>query len=101
MNDPWAFGWTQLLAIAGLLLTVTIAIAGFRTFGRWKREQIEERRIDVAIDALALAYEAILVFDSMRARGVNEGEFADMEPAPRGNIVLEARRRAQGDLMRF
>jgi len=43
------FGWNQLLTVIGLIVTTIIAIGGFRTFGRWKREKIEERRIDVAL----------------------------------------------------
>jgi hypothetical protein len=57
-NDPCAFGWTQLLTLAGLLLTISIALGTYRTFNRWKREKIEERRLDVALDALSIAYEA-------------------------------------------
>jgi hypothetical protein len=56
MEKPWTFGWTQLLTIIGFCITIGIAIGGFRTFGRWKREKIEEKRIDVAIEALALTY---------------------------------------------
>lgn len=78
MNDPWAFGWTQLLTISGLLITTAIAIAGFRTFGRWRKEKIEEKRIDVAIDALALAHESKWVFDSIRADLAHEYEWKDM-----------------------
>ena len=28
MNDPWTFGWTQLLMIAGLALTGVVSILG-------------------------------------------------------------------------
>jgi hypothetical protein len=45
-----------------------LAIVGLRTFGKWKREKIEEKRIDVAIEALAIAYEAQLVFERIRSR---------------------------------
>jgi len=55
MDNPWAFGWTQLLTLTGFGITIGIAVGGFRTFGRWKREKLEERRIEVAIDALASA----------------------------------------------
>jgi hypothetical protein len=58
MADPWTFGWTQLLTIIGFIITISIAVGGFRTFNRWKREKIEEKRIDIAIEALALVYEA-------------------------------------------
>lgn len=31
MNDPWAFGWTQLLTLIGFVITIGIAVDGFRT----------------------------------------------------------------------
>ena len=78
MNDPWAFGWTQLLTIAGMVLTAIIAIAGFRTFGRWRREQIEEKRIELALEALSLAYESKAVFGHIRSRVMYKGEGDDV-----------------------
>jgi hypothetical protein len=78
MSDPWAFGWTQLLTIIGFGITVAIALGGFRTFGRWKREKIEERRIEVALDALALAYEAKFEFGRIRSRHVQDYEWEDI-----------------------
>jgi hypothetical protein len=54
MGDAWVFGTNQLLTVLGLLLTLGIALASFRTFGRWKKEKLEEKRIDIAIQALAL-----------------------------------------------
>jgi hypothetical protein len=59
--------WTQVLTIAGFLITIGIASAGFRTFERWRREKIEEKRIDTAIEALALVYESKFVFDNIRS----------------------------------
>ena len=56
----------SIVALLGLGLTAVIAIAGFKSFGRWKREKIEERRIEVALDALAIAYEARFRFESIR-----------------------------------
>jgi hypothetical protein len=82
MNDPWAFGWTQLLTIVGMLITVTIAVGGFRTFGRWKKEKIEEKRIEVAIDALALMYESKFIFDNIRSGFSFHGEWDDMPRNP-------------------
>jgi hypothetical protein len=35
----------------GLITTIIIAIAGFRTFGKWRREKLEEKRIEVATTA--------------------------------------------------
>lgn len=66
MNDPWAFGWTQLLTLVGFGITVAIAVSGFKTFNRWKKEKLEEKRIDTAIDALALVYESKFIFDHIR-----------------------------------
>jgi hypothetical protein len=48
-----------------------------RSFEKFKREKIEERRIDVAIDALTLAYEARFVFDAIRSRLIREHEWAN------------------------
>lgn len=78
MNDPWAFGWTQLLTIIGMVITVTIAIAGFRSFGRWRREQIEARKIELSLEALSLAYESKAVFGHIRTRVFYKGEGADV-----------------------
>ncbi len=78
-SDPWAFGFNQLLTVIGLLITVGIATAGFRSFEKWKREKIEERRIDIAFDALVLAYEASFIFESIRSPLSFEGEWAEMK----------------------
>jgi len=40
MQDPWIFGWTQLLTIIGFAITIAIAVGGFRTFDGWKREKL-------------------------------------------------------------
>jgi hypothetical protein len=76
--DPWAFGWTQALALLGMGLTAGIAYFGFRTFDRWKREKIEERKIETAFDALALAYESKYVFEHIRGFVIRPHEYADM-----------------------
>lgn len=78
MNDAWTFGWTQLLTIVGFVITVTIAVSGFRTFGRWKRELLESKRIEIALEALALAYESKYVFESIRSPMSFGYEWADM-----------------------
>lgn len=65
-TDPWIFGWTQLIAISGLILTALIAVFGFRSFGRYRREKLEDRRIEIAFDALSLAYETKFVFRHIR-----------------------------------
>jgi hypothetical protein len=82
MADPWAFGWTQLLTMIGFAITLGIAVAGFKTFGRWKREKLEERRIEVALDALALAYESKYVFSNVRSPATFSHEYADIPKGP-------------------
>lgn len=76
--DPWIFGWTQIFTLAGLILTGSIAFFGFRTFDRWKREKLEEKRIEVAFDALALAYETKFVFRHIRGIMSQGYEWEDM-----------------------
>ena len=80
-SDPWAFGWTQFLTIIGFVITIGIAIGGFRTFGRWRREVIEERRIETAIEALALSYELKYIFDGIRSPMSFGYEWKDMPKA--------------------
>jgi hypothetical protein len=82
MQDPWAFGWTQLLTIVGLCITIGIAASGFYTFGRWKREKIEERRIETALDALAFAYESKDVFRYIRGAMSSAHDWEDMPTSP-------------------
>jgi hypothetical protein len=85
---PWTFGWTQLLTIAGL----AIAFQGLRTFGRWRREKIEEKRIEVAVDALAAAYKSKYVFEHIRGRLTQEYEWQEMPEVP-GESEKERKRR--------
>ena len=75
---PGRSGGIQLLTILGLCLTVVIAIGGFRTFSRWRREQLEAKRIDIAYEALALAHESKLVFDHIRSGLSRQYEWNDM-----------------------
>jgi hypothetical protein len=78
MNDAWIFGTNQLLTSIGFLITIAIAVASFKTFNRWKREKIEERRIEAAIDILALAYESRIVFRRIRAGLITDADLKDM-----------------------
>jgi hypothetical protein len=78
MSNPWSFGWTQLLTIIGFCITIGIAIGGFRTFDRWRREKLEERRIETAIEALTIAYETKYVFQHIRSALSQGYEWADM-----------------------
>ena len=73
-----AFGWAPLLTIVSFFVTIGIAYFGFRTFERWKREKIEEKRIDIAIEALELAYDCQEVFEVIRNPGTLGSEYADM-----------------------
>ena len=90
--NPWAFGWTQVLTIIGLLITMGIAIGGFRTFGRWKREKLEERRIEIAFDLLSLAYETKYVFEYIRGPASFDYEYQDM-PEVAGESLDQRRAR--------
>jgi hypothetical protein len=80
--DPWVFGWTQLLTVVGFIITICIALGGFRTFGRWKREKIEEKKIEIAFEALSIAYETKSIFEGIRSPMAFAYEWADM---PRGD----------------
>jgi hypothetical protein len=95
MNGPWAFGWTQVLTIAGFLITIGIAVTGFRTFGRWRREQIEGKRIDTAIEALTLVYESKFIFEHIRGEMKYPYEWDDM-PEDAGRITILEERNARG-----
>jgi hypothetical protein len=77
-ENPWSFGWNQLLTIIGFVITVGIAVGGYRTFERWRREKIEERRIEIAVEALSIAYESKAVFDRVRSGLAYEREWQDM-----------------------
>jgi hypothetical protein len=67
MSDPWAFGWTPLLTIIGFAITIGIATLGFRSFGRWRREKLEEKRIEIALETLAIAHECKYIFGGIRS----------------------------------
>src|SRR5262245_16621356 len=82
MSDPWAFGWTQIFTLVGFGITIAIAVSGFRTFNRWKREKLEEKRIDTAIEALALVYESKFIFDHIRGLMAYPSEWKDMPEWP-------------------
>jgi hypothetical protein len=79
-------GWYEILkdfsaatvALIGVIVTGCFAFTGLRTFDRWKREKLEEKRIDVAIDALAIGFEASVVFDEIRSRFLRVYESADL-----------------------
>jgi len=76
--DPWAFGWTQVFTLVGFGITITIAIGGFRSFERWRREKLEERRIETAFEALTIAHETKFIFGNIRSPLTEGYEWADM-----------------------
>jgi hypothetical protein len=78
MSDPWTFGWTQTLTIIGFAITSLIAWSGFRSFDRWKRERLEDKRIEISFDALSIAYESKFVFGTIRNPQGYEIEWKDM-----------------------
>jgi hypothetical protein len=78
VNDPWAFGWTQLLTLFGFAITTLIAVGSYRTFARWKKEKLEEKRIEVALEALAIAYETKFIFNYIRNPLAYEIEWKNM-----------------------
>jgi hypothetical protein len=82
VGDAWAFGTNQLLTVLGLLLTLGIALAGFRTFGRWRKEKLEEKRIDIAIETLALTYKSKFIFDHIRSALSYPQEWEEMAKWP-------------------
>jgi hypothetical protein len=92
MANPWEFGWTQLFTAIGLVMTGIVLFLGLRTFGKYRKEKIEERRIEAAIDALALMYESRFVFDHIRNGFSQSPEWEDM-PIKAGEAEAERNRR--------
>jgi hypothetical protein len=76
--NPWEFGWNQVLTIAGLLTTIIIARSGFQTLEKWRRQKIEEKKIDIALEALAVAYQMEDVFGHIRSTFVYKYELAEV-----------------------
>ncbi|QQN63664.1 hypothetical protein JIR23_29840 [Bradyrhizobium diazoefficiens] len=93
MDHPWAFGWTQVFTLIGFGMTIAIAVGGFRSFGRWRREKLEERRIDTAFDALTIAHETKFIFGNIRSPLAEGYEWADM---PAWENDTEDRRQRRG-----
>lgn len=67
---------------AGPSIAIIIAYFGFKSFRRWKRGQLEERRMEVAFRALKLAYQSTFVFENIRSPLVESYEWADMPQRP-------------------
>jgi hypothetical protein len=64
-----------------LVATVVLAAIGLRTLKRWRQEQLEGRRIEVAFEALEIAYKAKYVFAQIRSPLIEGYEWADMPHA--------------------
>jgi hypothetical protein len=77
-----------------LHITIIIAAIGFKSFDRWHREQIETRRIEVAIKVLALVYKAKFVFENIRSEMSFGYEWDDMPEFP-GDTPDQRRQRGQ------
>jgi hypothetical protein len=99
--DPWAFGWTQVFTLSGLIISVIVSIAGLRTFGKWKREKVEEKKLEIAFEALSLAYESQMVFEDIRRRFVREYEWAEMPTAGLSKEQQERRHSLYAIINRF
>jgi hypothetical protein len=69
------------LTLLGFAITIGIAVAGFRTFDRWKKEKIEGKKIEVAFDALAMCYESKHIFENIRSPMSFDYEWKDMPKA--------------------
>jgi hypothetical protein len=67
------------VSLLGIVAASVAAICGFKSFDRWKREQLEERRIDVALEGLAIARESKYVFARIRNPNGFEGEWRSMQ----------------------
>jgi hypothetical protein len=78
--------------LIGLAMSGLFAFLGLRTFEKWRREKIEERKIEIAFEALTLSYESTSVFDRMRARYSRSAEWADM-PAIEGETEEQRTKR--------
>jgi hypothetical protein len=58
----------------------------FGTFERWRKQKLEEKKIEIAFEALAIAYECQFVFQSIRSPGTMGYEYEDM---PREGVTEE------------
>ena len=80
------------VSLLGIIAAAVAAIFGFKSFERWKREQLEERRIDVALEGLAIARESKYVFARIRNPNGFEGEWRSM-PVREGESESDRGRR--------
>jgi hypothetical protein len=66
------------VTLIGFVVTIVLGIIGFNTFGRWRKQEIEQRRMDIAFEALNIAYKTKHVFDHIRGALISDYEWADM-----------------------
>ncbi len=66
------------VASVAFVITTILAVVGLRTFGKWKREKLEERRMETAFQALKLAYQSTFVFEHIRSPLIEGYEWAEM-----------------------
>jgi hypothetical protein len=71
-----------ILTLVWFGVTSVIVYFGFRSFDRWKREQLEERRMEVAFEALRIAYQSKHVFEHIRSPLVETYEWEKMPEHP-------------------
>src|SRR6202035_1305526 len=81
------------VTLLGFAVTAIIAYFGVRSFRRWKREQLEERRIKIAFQALKLAYQSTFIFEHIRSPLIEDYEWHGM-PQLAGDD--ESKRRSRG-----
>lgn len=80
------------VSLIGIVAATTVAIRGLKTFATWKREKLEERRIDIAVEALSIGRESKYVFGRIRDPNGFEGEWRSM-PVREGETEDERRMR--------
>jgi hypothetical protein len=78
------------ITFLGFVATLGLGVTGFK---RWRRQEVEGRRIDTAIKALSIAYESKFVFDTIRSPMSFDYEWKDMPETPG---ETDAQRRQRG-----
>jgi|GEM_PF-2126099 hypothetical protein len=63
------------LTLVGFSIALAIAAAAFDAMKKLRRQRVEERRMEIALDALAIAYESKYVFDRIRSPMVFDYEW--------------------------
>lgn len=80
------------ISLLGLLATIVLAVIGFTTLGRWRRERVEGRRIEVAFEALEIAYKTKHVFEYIRSPLIEGYEWVDMPQVASDTDDIRSRR---------